>query len=192
MKLKNLKTNFLGKINCYYGQIDSTQNEIWRLAKNNKISNGTLIMAGIQTDGKGTHGRKWYTDNTNNIACSFYIELNCNIKKIEGITIEIAENLVSIIKEKYNIEINIKEPNDLVYNGKKIGGILSESKTIGETVKFLVVGIGINTSQEVFNKDIENIASSIKNEFGIEINREEVITEFCNCFEEKILKRIGR
>lgn len=192
MKLKNLKTKFLGKINCYYEQIDSTQNEIWRLAKKNKISNGTLIMAGIQTDGKGTHGRKWYTENSNNIAFSFYIELNCNIKRIEGITIEIAENLVSIIKEKYNIEINIKEPNDLVYNGKKIGGILSESKTIGETVKFLVVGIGINTSQEVFNKDIENIASSIKNEFGIEIDREEVITEFCNCFEEKILKRIGR
>ena len=191
MKLKNLKTNFLGKINNYYEQIDSTQNEIWRLAKEEKLANGTLIMAGIQTDGKGTHGRKWYTDTTNNIACSFYIELNCNIKKIEGITIEIAEILVSIIKEKYNIEINIKEPNDLVYNNKKIGGILSESKTIGETVKFLVVGIGINTSQEVFNKDIENIASSIKNEFGVEVNREEIITEFCNRFEEKILKRIG-
>lgn len=192
MKLKNLKTNFLGKTNCYYEQIDSTQNEIWRLAKNNNISNGTLVIAGIQTDGKGTHGRKWYTDNSNNIAFSFYIELNCNIKRIEGITIEIAEILVSIIKEKYNIEISIKEPNDLVYNDKKIGGILSESKTIGETVKFLVVGIGINTSQGVFNKDIENIASSIKNEFGIEIDREEVIAEFCNCFEEKILKRIGK
>ena len=191
MKLKNLKTNFLGKTNYYYKQIDSTQNEIWRLAKNDKITNGTLVMAGTQTEGKGTHGRKWYTDDSNNIAFSLYIELNCNIKKIEGITIEIAEILVRIIKEKYNIEINIKAPNDLVYNTKKIGGILSESKTIGEIVKFLVVGIGINTSQEVFNEDIQNIATSIKNEFGIEIDSEELITEFCNCFEEKILKRIG-
>lgn len=191
MKLKNLKTKFLGKNNLYYEKIDSTQSEIWRLTKKN-IANGTLVMAGIQTNGLGTHGRKWYTDMKNNIAFSFYIEVNCNIKKLEGITIEIAETLVDIIKEKYNIKLEIKFPNDLMFNNKKIGGILTESKIIGEEVRFLIIGIGINTCQKEFNNEIKDIASSIKEEFNIEIDAEDIITEFCNCFEEKILKRIGK
>ncbi len=191
MKLKNLKTKFLGKNNLYYEKIDSTQSEIWRLTKKN-IANGTLVMAGIQTNGLGTHGRKWYTDMENNIAFSFYIEANCNIKKIEGITIEIAETLVDIIKEKYNIKLEIKFPNDLMFNNKKIGGILTESKIIGEEVRFLIIGIGINTCQKEFNNEIKDIASSIKEEFNVEIDAGEIITEFCNCFEEKFLKRIGK
>lgn len=190
MQLKNLKTRFLGRNNLYYEKIDSTQTEIWRLIDKD-ITNGTLIMAGIQTEGKGTHGRKWYTDFSNNIAFSFYVELNCNIKKIEGITIEIAATLVDVIKKIYDVQLNIKAPNDLVFNGKKIGGILTESKIIGEEVRFLVIGIGINTSQNDFNSNVNDIATSIKNEFNVEIEPQEVITEFCNCFEQKILKRIG-
>lgn len=190
MKLKNLQTKYLGRTCFYYEKIDSTQNEIWRLTEK-EISNGTLVMAEVQTNGKGTHGRRWYTDTPNNIAFSFYIELDCNIRKIEGLTTEIAEILVNIIKRFYNIEIGIKSPNDLVYNGKKIGGILTESKLNGETVRFLVVGIGINTSQTDFNDEVKNIATSITKEFNIEINAGDIITEFCNCFEQYILK-IGK
>lgn len=81
MLLKNLKTNFLGKNAIYYKQINSTQNKIWELVKQENTPNGTLIMADIQTNGMGTHGRVWYTDEENNIAFSFFIKMNCNIKK---------------------------------------------------------------------------------------------------------------
>ena len=64
MQLENLKTNYLGKEFIYYKEIDSTQDEIWRRIKNNNIKNGTIIMADIQTKGKGTHGRIWHTDET--------------------------------------------------------------------------------------------------------------------------------
>ncbi|MBP3597323.1 MAG: biotin--[acetyl-CoA-carboxylase] ligase [Clostridia bacterium] len=190
MKLKNLKTKFLGKNNFYYENIDSTQKEIWRRIDKN-IENGTLIVADTQTAGIGTHGRKWYTDKSNNIAFSLYYETNCNIRKIEGITVEIAQVLNSILKKIYNIDLQIKEPNDLYFNNKKIGGILTENKLQGENSRFLVIGIGINTSQTVFNEELNNIATSIKKEFNIDVDVEKVITEFCNCFEEKIMKRIG-
>lgn len=97
MKLPNLKTDFLGKEYIFYKQIDSTQSEVWRLIKNNVIQNGTLVMADIQTKGKGTHGRIWHTDEGENIAFSFYIKAECHFEKLEGITIEIAEILVDII-----------------------------------------------------------------------------------------------
>ena len=62
MKLTNLETEFLGKNYIFYKEIDSTQSEIWRQIKEGKIENGTLVMADIQTEGKGTHGRIWHTN----------------------------------------------------------------------------------------------------------------------------------
>lgn len=190
MQLKNLKTKFLGRNSIYYKEIDSTQSEILRLIENKEAKNGTLVMADIQTNGKGTHGRIWHTDETNNIAFSFVINPDCNIKKLEGITIEIAEIIIEILKEKYSIKLEIKEPNDIVFRGKKIGGILTQTMMISEKVIYLIVGIGINTNKEKFTEDIKDIATSIKKEFSVEVDREEFIIEFCNRFEDKILERI--
>jgi len=191
MQLKNLTTNFLGRNSIYYKEIDSTQSEIWRLIENKSVPNGTLIFADIQTKGKGTHGRIWHTDEKNNIAFSFFIQMDCNIKRLDGITLEIANMIVDIFKTKYEIDLDIKEPNDIVFNNKKIGGILTETKVICENVKELVIGIGINTEKENFSEDIKNIATSIKKEFNVNINVKEFISEFCNRFEKEIIKRIG-
>lgn len=192
MKLKNLKTNFLGKTIIYYKKIDSTQKEIWRLIENNNILNGTAVIADIQAQAIGTHGRTWYTDEKGNIAFSFFMQMDCEVQKIEGITIKIAEIIVDIFKDKYNVELQIKEPNDIVHNGKKIGGILTESKVISQNVKYLVVGIGLNTKKEKFNDEIKNIATSIKKEFGIKVDTKEFIEEFFNRFEKEIIKRMGK
>ena len=191
IKLKDLKTKFLGKENIYYDEIDSTQKEIWRRI-DNKIENGLLVIAGIQKSGIGTHGRRWYTDCSNNIAFSFYIEANCVVEKLNGLTVQIAEIIKTLFLKLYNVNLQIKEPNDLYYNNKKIGGILTESKVCGNIVKFLVIGIGINTSQTNFREELDGKASSIKNEFNINVDEKKVITEFCNCFEKAFLERVEK
>ena len=190
MKLRNLKTNFLGRDFYFYEEIDSTQNEIFRRIKKGQIINGSVIMADIQTAGKGTHGRIWHTDEKGNIAFSFYIQTNCEIERLDGLTIDIAKILVDMFKEKYKINIQIKEPNDLMINNKKIGGILTQGKINGKYIKYLVIGIGININKKYFTNDIKDIATSIKNEFKVDIDREEVIAEFCNIFEKEINRRI--
>ena len=192
MQLKNLTTNFLGRNSIFYKRIDSTQDEIWRRLKKGNINNGTLVMADIQEFGRGTHGRVWHTDEEKNIAFSFFIELNCNIKKIEGVTTDIAEIILNILKEDYKIELEIKQPNDIVYHGKKIGGILTETKLASEQVKYLVVGIGINTLKMQFTDDIKELATSIKKEFELEIDAQEFIAKFCNKFEKYIVERIEK
>lgn len=189
MKLKNINTKFLGKNILYYDEIDSTQTKIWKLIEDKKAPNGTLVIADIQTNGKGTHGRTWYTDEKGNIAFSFYIETDCNVKKMEGITTEIAKIIVNIFKDKYKISLQIKQPNDIIFNNKKIGGILTQSKVSSQNMKCLVIGIGINTKKEKFNNELKDIATSIKKEFNIEVNTEEFISEFCNCFEKEIINR---
>lgn len=189
MQLKNLKTKFLGRNLIYHNKIDSTQSEIWRLIKKDEIINGTVVLADIQTDGKGTHGRTWYTDEENNIAFSLYITPNCNIKNLDGITLKIAQLIIGIFKDQYNIDLQIKLPNDIVFNGKKIGGILTETQIVSEVVKYLVIGIGINTNKKSFNDEIKDIATSIRKEFNINVDTQSFVTEFCNRFEKEIFKR---
>ncbi len=186
-----LTTKVLGREIFFYHEIDSTQSEIWRRIENGSIINGSVVIADIQTQGKGTHGRIWHTDEPNNVTFSLYLQTECVPEKLEGLTVEIAQILVDILKKEYGIMLDIKEPNDIMYHQKKIGGILTESKVHLETVKFLVVGIGINTNKMHFTSDIENIATSIQKEFGIEVDRDKVIIEFCNQFEEVIQRRIN-
>lgn len=192
MQLKNLTTNFLGRNSFFYKRIDSTQDEIWRMVEKGKINNGTLVMADIQECGRGTHGRVWHTDEEKNIAFSFLIEPNCNINKIDGLTTDIAKIILNILKDEYKIELEIKKPNDLVYHGKKIGGILTETKLVSEQVKYLVVGIGINTFKMQFTDDIKDIATSIKKEFDVKVEAQEFISKFCNKFEKYIIERIEK
>ena len=192
MQLKNLTTNFLGRNTYFYKRIDSTQDEIWRMIEKGKINNGTLVIADIQDKGRGTHGRIWHTDEENNIAFSLFIEPNCSIRKIDGLTIDIAKMILNIFKEEYKVELEIKKPNDIVYHNKKIGGILTETKLVSEQVKYLAIGIGINTLKMQFRDDIKDIATSIKKEFAIEIEAQEFISKFCNKFEKYILERIEK
>lgn len=184
--IKNLGNKIIN-----FEKIDSTQKEIWRRIEKGQIENKIIIKAEIQTDAIGTHGRNWYTNQKNNIAFSFVLFLNTNIERIKNISIEIAEDWVDILKENYNIEVQIKSPNDLMIKSKKVGGILTETKIQGEKVKCLVIGIGINTNQTEFPKEIKEIATSIKTEFGINIDNDKLIQEFCNKFEKRIIKEIG-
>ena len=75
---------------------------------------------------------------------------------------------------------------------QQVGGILTESKVSSEIVKFLVIGIGINTEKMNFTDDIKNIATSIKKEFGIEVDRKKIITNFCEEFEKTLIRRIKK
>ena len=121
--LGKLNTQILGKNVIYYENIDSTQLK----AKEIKdiMKNGTIIIENSQTAGIGTHERTWYMGEGENIAFTLILKPQCNIAKISNITMTIAECMVDAIKKLYNKQLNIKLPNDLMCNGKKVGGILT-------------------------------------------------------------------
>ena len=185
--LKRLKTEVLARNIIRYEKTDSTQKEMKRKIEANNIQNGTLIIADIQTDGVGTHGRKWYESYGGNIIFSLAIDLNINVDKIKNLTREIAEIIVCVFEKLYKIKLNIKSPNDIIYNNKKIGGILTETKLNKEKVKYVVIGVGINTNKIEFEDEIKDVATSITKEFGIEVDNDDVIAEFCNKLERLLI-----
>lgn len=186
-KIKSAKTKVIGKQLEYFDEIDSTQAE----AKRNvaKYKNGTVIMADMQTAGKGTHGRVWHTK-TDNIAMTIILKPEINIKRLEGFTVAIAEKIQQEIKELYGIELEIKLPNDLLLNKKKICGILTEVVTIKEIVKEIFIGIGFNVNEKDFSSDISNIATSLYKETKQVYCRENIICKILENLEIELEKRI--
>lgn len=189
MTQNNLR-EFKGFKVFHYKTIDSTQKEIWRRVKKGCIENKTIIIADIQTSAIGTHGRVWHTDEENNIAFSVYFDLSkkhYKLEKLDGLTVKIAEDIVQIFKKIYGIKLDIKFPNDIYCNGKKLGGILTETKVQNELVKCIVIGIGINTNQINFADDIKDIATSIRCEFGIKVKTESLVLSLFSIMSKSFL-----
>ena len=145
------------------------------------------LVADNQESGIGTHGRTWYTGDANNIAMSMLIKPNCDIDKLNNITIEIAKSIQWAIKEKYNINLEIKYPNDLLLNNKKICGILTEIRSISKEVIHLIISVGFNVNEVNFDSETEKIATSLKKEFKKNFNREEIILKIVEKIKNEIL-----
>ena len=135
---------------------------------------GTVIIADYQTDGIGTHSRTWYSSKKN-ITMSILYKPTCSIDKLDNLTIEIATSIQSMIWDMYKIKLDIKYPNDLYLNGKKIAGILTTTNTIGEKINYLIISIGFNVNETDFPEELEEIATSLKKELGSEFDKEELI-----------------
>lgn len=187
-KIKKAKTLYLGKNIIYFESIDSTQDYAKQIAKE-KAQKGTVVLAEFQTKGKGTKDRRWVAEKQKNIMMTAIWYPNSHICKLEGLTIQIAEAIQKAVKKLYGYELAIKEPNDLYLNGKKIGGILTQSTTIQNIVTNLYIGIGLNVNEEKFAEEISNIATSLKKEYQREFEREALI---CKILEEieKVLEKI--
>ena len=172
---------------CIRDRIDSTQIQAKKFAEN-CVTNGTIVLTENQTGGLGTHGRKWYSEKNKNIAFTIILYPECELQKLKNLTKDIAKCVVEALNRICKIKTDIKEPNDIMLNGKKIGGILTQIITNGENIKYLLIGIGINVNSEDFPEELEQIATSLKKETGMEFSRENIIAEFCNVFEEYCLK----
>ena len=134
-KIKNANTKFLGENVVFYDEIGSTQDVIRELAEKH-VENGTVVITDNQISGKGTKGRIWSTEKSKNITMSFVIYPKCEAEALEGLTVNIAKAIVEAIKELYGYKLEIKVPNDVMLNGKKICGILTQCVTLEEKVNF--------------------------------------------------------
>lgn len=177
-----LHTNWLANTICYDKQMYSTNIKAKQLGETG-AKNGTFVITDSQTKGRGRRGKTWVSPS--GVNCYFTILLRPDLaaEKASMITLISALALARAIKDKGELETVIKWPNDIVANGKKLCGILTESSTDLEYINYVVVGIGVNMNQTEFPEEIRHIASSIQVETGRHVNRAELIGCFLDYFE---------
>ena len=157
----------------YYDELPSTH--LYIKENQDKLENGTVIIANKQTAGIGTHGRTWYTGSDDNIAMSMLFKPDCDLSSLNNITVDVAESIKKTIKNLYNIDLTIKYPNDLLLNNKKICGILTEINTISGKINYLIISIGFNVNEICFDDETIKIATSLKKQFSKNFDRKEII-----------------
>ena len=166
----------------YYKEIDSTHIH----AKEIQQDGDCVLIAEIQTNGIGTKGRIWHTGKENNIAMTIIKHPECKVAELKGLTIQIAEKIQEVIKELYGYELKIKMPNDLILNGKKICGILTECNTIGNKINYIIISLGFNVNEDNFPSELENISTSLYKETGKIFDKEKITEDFIKALENII------
>lgn len=188
LKIQEAKTKIIGKQICYREEFESTHIKSKQIVKKlNEEDNGTILIADKQSSGVGTKGRKWYTGSEKNIAMTIILMPKCNIEKLESLTLKIAESMKETIKDLYGYDLQIKYPNDLTLNGKKIGGILTEINTVSGCINYLLISVGFNVNEENFSDETKELATSLKSVYHKEFSREEIIKRFIEILETKII-----
>ena len=163
-------TKWAGKNVIYYDETDSTNNRA-KEAGNNKEPHGTLFVADMQMAGKGRRGRVWKSPSGSSIYMTILLYPDIPPVKAPQLTLIMAIAVAEGIREVTGLETKIKWPNDIVVNGKKICGILTEMSTEIDYINHVVIGVGINVNQDTFPDDIKETASSLKMELGKQIKK---------------------
>lgn len=188
--LSKLNTEWAGREVIYFEETDSTNTRAKELAEAGK-PHGTLVVADMQTAGKGRRGRGWSSPKGTGIFMTLILKPDLLPTKASMLTLVAALAVESGIAMATGIRGKIKWPNDIVVNGKKICGILTEMSAEMEGIHHVVVGIGINANMKSFPAEIQKVATSLSIEKQEEINRSDIICEIMKKFEyyyEKFIK----
>jgi BirA family biotin operon repressor/biotin-[acetyl-CoA-carboxylase] ligase len=140
-----LKTKVFGRNVMSYRKVDSTNTIAYELAENS-MKEGAVILADEQVKGKGRHGRHWSSPSKGGIYMSCILRPSIAPNEISRITLLAAIAVAQAIRDVASLEVTIKWPNDIMMNGKKLCGILTEMKAEQDSVDFVVLGIGINVN----------------------------------------------
>ena len=178
----------------WYEETDSTNLRAKEAGEQEKdISKGMLFVADRQTAGTGRRGRTWESPAGDNIYMSLLFKPEIEPAKAPMLTLVMAvavaegirvacENTVCDNKEESCSNISaqtamqIKWPNDIILNKKKVCGVLTEMALDGAAIKYVVIGVGINVNQKKFSEELEDKATSLAIEFSKEFDRKMIIS----------------
>jgi len=179
--LNKIKNSIVARRLCFYESVTSTFDVLSEISDND----GTLVVAAMQTNGRGRLGRSWDSDKG---GIYFSFSLPPNDTESPAFVTLVCALAVQKALSKY-LKCQIKWPNDIVSSGKKLCGILTKSTFSGDRLKNILVGIGINANNCVFPKELVN-AASLKLLTGTEIDENLLLTEVIKeldlyCFNKK-------
>lgn len=175
-------TRWAGQEIVCFTETDSTNVRARKLGENG-AAHGTLVVAEQQTAGRGRRGRGWESPAGSSIYMSLLLRPEFLPNKAPMLTIVMAYSVATALRKQTGLDFRIKWPNDIVLNGKKVVGILTEMSTEIEYINHVVIGVGINVNTEAFPEEICATATSIRRESGKTWRRAELIAAILRQFE---------
>lgn len=179
-----LQTATYGRTIDYYESCGSTQNLAHDAAQAD-APDGTLVVSEEQTAGKGRMSRPWNSAAHKGIWMSLIIRPSLMPQQAPQMTLVAAVAIVRAIEKIAGVEATIKWPNDIMINGRKMTGILTELQAEPDRVKAIILGIGMNVNQDQddFPSELQEIATSLKIACGMQIDRAKLIAEILSFLE---------
>ncbi|RUS48207.1 biotin--[acetyl-CoA-carboxylase] ligase [Cohnella sp. AR92] len=180
-----LRTRSFGRNVRVHEVVASTQDEM-RLLAEQGAPEGTLVIAEQQNQGRGRMGRHWVSPPGKGIWMSLLLRPNVPLLQTPQLTLLAAVALNRAIGRVTGLDIGIKWPNDLLIDGRKITGILLESATEDERIRYVVVGMGVSVNLEAsdYPEEVAAKAISLRMASGRVLDRVELIAEILQEFEE--------
>lgn len=176
------KTKWVGSEIFYAPVIDSTNTKAKQLAEEG-CPTGTVVVAEQQKAGRGRRGRSWASPDGAGIFMTLVLRPDIKPNNASMLTLVAALAVSSAICRCTGRTAGIKWPNDIVMNGKKVCGILTEMSAQVDYVNYVVVGIGINVYNESFLEEISQIATSLYLETKEHFERETLMEVVWEQFE---------
>jgi BirA family biotin operon repressor/biotin-[acetyl-CoA-carboxylase] ligase len=166
--------------------INSTNNYLKKLSKDDETVNWTIVTAEHQTLGRGQMNTKWESERGKNLACSILVRFD-TLKSQDQFYLNCAVSLsVFNALKKFAIpDLTIKWPNDIMSGSKKVCGILIENSLISDRISNTIIGIGLNVNQESFSKELPK-AISMKQILGITFDRDEILDSIFLSLQEQM------
>lgn len=179
---KKLSQSNIGSKIIFLEEIDSTNT--YAKSISNEVLHGTVVIAEKQNLGKGRNGKTWKSPSGVGIWMSVILKSMIDVENIAKVPSMISLAVREGIEKSIGLQTQIKWPNDIIVNKKKVCGILSESLLKSGTVDYIIIGIGVNVNQdESFFCDIP-WSSSLSIEKGRKFEREEIIGNILVCIEK--------
>ncbi|HOI29758.1 MAG TPA: biotin--[acetyl-CoA-carboxylase] ligase [Melioribacteraceae bacterium] len=177
-----LDTEFIGRNFIYSDEVESTNSTL--LSSKEFGQNGTVLLAEHQTKGRGRKERIWISNSGQNLTFSILLKEDFKEKKINLINLGSSLAVAQALENLFQLNVELKWPNDVLVDKKKISGILLESTSKGNKINKVVVGVGINVNQPNFPGKFDIQPTSIRKEFKSIVSRERVLSEVLNLFED--------
>lgn len=174
---------WMGQEIKYFDSVDSTNVRAKLLAEEGYPS-GTLVVANEQTAGKGRRGRIWDSEKDTGIFMTMMLKPDINPSRASMLTLIAALAQAKALRDITGEDVRIKWPNDVVLNGKKIVGILTEMSAQFDYINHIVIGNGINVNTTSFPEELQDMATSLFLETGKKFKRAEIIAKTWEYFEQ--------
>ena len=178
-----LTTKWAGRILKFYDETDSTNVQAVREAENG-APHGTLIVADRQTAGKGRRGRCWESPADTNIYFTLILKPDFAPDRASMLTLVMAHSVNRSVKQETGLNCGIKWPNDIVVNGRKVCGILTEMRVEQAGIRHVVIGVGVNVGKQEFPDDLSERATCLEQECSGRVSRSSLLARIMKAFEE--------